>query len=94
MNENIRRSLVTAAGVTGARALGSAPASAEELPPLCLPAPDATPARTAGPPVARRTGAGAVPVAERAVGGGTPAGHAVTGAEGLAESVIPQVNRT
>ncbi|XES00756.1 hypothetical protein HEP87_60765 [Streptomyces sp. S1D4-11] len=42
MNKNIRRSLVIAAGVTGAWALGSAVASADELPSSPLSLPDAT----------------------------------------------------
>ncbi|MYS30227.1 hypothetical protein GTW38_25550, partial [Streptomyces sp. SID7804] len=41
MNKNIRRSIVIAAGVTGAWALGSASASADELPLLSVSAPDA-----------------------------------------------------
>lgn len=41
MNKNIRRSIVIAAGVTGAWALGSAAASADELP-AALSVPDTT----------------------------------------------------
>lgn len=46
MNKNIRRSIVIAAGVTGAWALGSAVASADELATPAVTAPDATPAGT------------------------------------------------
>src|SRR3954470_8540639 len=42
MNKNIRRSIVIAAGVTGAWALGSAVASADELPASSLSTSDAT----------------------------------------------------
>ncbi|MDX3246342.1 hypothetical protein PV408_32360, partial [Streptomyces sp. ME18-1-4] len=40
MNKNIRRSLVIAAGVSGAWALGSAVASADELPAASVSTPD------------------------------------------------------
>src|SRR3569623_1450199 len=40
MNQNIRRSIVIAAGVSGAWALGSAVASADELPAHSLSVPD------------------------------------------------------
>ncbi|RRR69719.1 hypothetical protein EHS43_42000, partial [Streptomyces sp. RP5T] len=42
MNKNIRRSIVIAAGVTGAWALGSAVASADELPAAPLSTTDTT----------------------------------------------------
>ncbi|NUO42858.1 MAG: hypothetical protein HOV82_12540, partial [Streptomyces sp.] len=42
MNKNIRRSIVIAAGVTGAWALGSSVASADELPASSLSVSDTT----------------------------------------------------
>ncbi|MBC7273236.1 MAG: hypothetical protein H5T76_31825, partial [Streptomyces sp.] len=48
MNKNIRRSIVLAAGVTGAWALGTSIASADELPASTLSTPDATTETVAG----------------------------------------------
>ncbi|MGW4568414.1 hypothetical protein ACWEN3_40715 [Streptomyces sp. NPDC004561] len=86
MNKNIRRSIVIAAGVTGAWALGSAAANADELPASSLSVPDAGAATGTG----SATGAGSVTGAlgDTVDGAVSDVHDTVTGLTGTAASAV------